>query len=58
MGLSFRLGNQGRDLGQTFLQVVLPGEIPYRAGFPVIFEEFQRKRGKLAYFVGFLWWKA
>lgn len=49
IGLSFRCGNQGADVGQAFLQAVLPGELPYRDRFPVIFKEFQRKRGKLAY---------
>lgn len=50
MGLSFRLGNQGGDLGQAVLQTVLPGELPYRARFPDIFEEFQRKRGEIGLF--------
>lgn len=52
MGLSFHLGNQGGDLGQAVLQAVLPGELPYRARFPVIFEEFRRKRGEICLFCG------
>ena len=45
MELSSRLGNQGGDLDQAFLQAVLPGELPYWPG-SLLFLKNSRGRGE------------